>query len=220
MKPVILLGTGLMAMLVHYYLTHDSPYHVSGFASESTRRVAGEHLGLPLVPLDEVVARFPVGEYSMFVATGPDTSNKDRAASYRQARSLGYDLISYVSSSAAVWPESAIGDNCFIMERNVIQPFTTIGNDVVMWSGCHVGQGAKVGDHALVGAHAVLSDLVTVGQGCVVGENATIGNNVTLGRDSVIGAGTLILTDTGPGQVREGGAAKLLPLPSDRLLSI
>ena len=52
-----------------------------------------------------------------------------------QAKARGYGLISYVSSKATTWPGFACGDNCFILEDNTIQPFATIGNDVVLWSG-------------------------------------------------------------------------------------
>ena len=48
---------------------------------------------------------------------------------------MGYELISYVSSKAIVWPSAEIGDNCLIMEGNIIQPYARVGNDVVMWSG-------------------------------------------------------------------------------------
>ena len=58
---------------------------------------------------------------------------------YDDAIRRGYTLISYVSSKATTFPGFTCGDNCFILEDNTIQPFVTIGNNVVMWSGNHIG---------------------------------------------------------------------------------
>ena len=43
-----------------------------------------------------------------------------------QAKAKGYALRTYVSSKATVWPDLALGENCFILEQNVIQPFARI----------------------------------------------------------------------------------------------
>lgn len=45
---------------------------------------------------------------------------------------MGDELITYVSSKATIWPEAAIGENCLIIENNVVRLFAEIGNDVIM----------------------------------------------------------------------------------------
>ena len=47
-------------------------------------------------------------------------------------KSLGYTMASYISTRAYIGYEVEIGDNCFIMENNVIQSFAKIGNNVVL----------------------------------------------------------------------------------------
>src|SRR2546423_10208 len=69
----------------------------------------------------------------------------------------GYRFISYVSSHSTSFPGTSIGDNCFILEDNTIQPFVTIGNNVVMWSGNHIGHHSTIGDHVFIASHVVLS---------------------------------------------------------------
>jgi sugar O-acyltransferase (sialic acid O-acetyltransferase NeuD family) len=156
----------------------------------------------------------------MLVAVGYGRVNKFREEKYHEAKTLGYELISYVSSTATMWPNTALGDNCFIMENNVIQPFATIGNNVLMWSGCQIGHDSVIGDNTFLGAQAVVSGRVIVEPNCFIGVNATIRDMVTIGRECVIGAGAIILKSTQPRQVFVGEAAKLLTVPSNRLVSI
>src|SRR5207248_1185887 len=94
---------------------------------------------LPVVPFDEVDGRYPPDEFVMFIPISFTRMNHARAERYRDAKQLGYRLISYVSSRATTFPDFRCGDNCFILEDNTIQPLVEIGSNVVMWSGNHIG---------------------------------------------------------------------------------
>ena len=153
----------------------------------------------------------------MFVAIGYGRVNKEREARYLQAKALGYQFITYASSKSIIWPGVEIGENCFIMEGNIIQPFATIGNNVVMWSSCHVGHETVIKDHCFLSAHSVVSGNVTIEPNCFLGVNSTIRNAITLGRESVIGAGAVITKSTEERGVYAGPRAERLALTSDRL---
>jgi UDP-3-O-[3-hydroxymyristoyl] glucosamine N-acyltransferase len=79
------------------------------------------------VPFEEVEQQFPTATYQMFVPMSFKKMNHLRAEKYDAAKRKGYELISYVSSKATVWPGFSCGDNCFIFEDNTIQPFVKIG---------------------------------------------------------------------------------------------
>ncbi len=57
---------------------------------------------------------------------------------YMEAIDKGYKMINYIGSSTIVAPETQIGDNCFIIEKVVVQPFVSIGNNVMTGSGSQV----------------------------------------------------------------------------------
>ena len=150
----------------------------------------------------------PPNEFDMFVAVGYAQMNKFRERKYQRAKSRGYHLISYVSPKATFWAEySSIGDNCFIMENNVIQPFVEIGNDVLMWSGNQVGHNSVIKDHCFVASQVVVAGNVTVEANCFLGVNSTIRDGVTVARECVIGAGAVILQNTEERQVYVGQKA-------------
>jgi sugar O-acyltransferase (sialic acid O-acetyltransferase NeuD family) len=153
----------------------------------------------------------------MFIAIGSARMNGLREERYRAAKDLGYELITYISSKAATWPGADIGDNCFIQEHTVIQPFATIGHDVVVWSGCHIGHHSIIEDHCFLSPQVVVSSNVTIEPRCLLGVNATIRDGITIGRECLVGAGSLIMKDTQPRQVSVGRRGQVLPMPSDRL---
>jgi sugar O-acyltransferase (sialic acid O-acetyltransferase NeuD family) len=220
MKGVVLFGDGDLATLAQYYLTHDSPHEVSAFTVDGAFVRASEHRGLPMVAFEEVTERYPPDDFGMLVMVGYSKMNKIREAKYVAAKALGYELISYVASSTVTWPDVVIGENCFIQEANVLQPFSTIGNDVIMWSGCYLGHGSHIGDHCFVASHVVISGHVTVGAYCFIGGNATLRDSITIGPECVIGASALVKNDTKPQTVYVGPRAERLTLTSDRLPKI
>jgi sugar O-acyltransferase (sialic acid O-acetyltransferase NeuD family) len=216
-RPVVLFGTGSLATLAHYYLTHDSDRTVAAFTLDRDHIKDPELHGLPVVPSDEVADRFPPETHDMFVVVGYSRMNRFREEKCAQARAMGYRLISYVSSRASVWPDLQIGDNCFIMEHNIIQPTARLGNNITMWGGCHVGHDSVLEDNLFICAHTVISGFVTVGRNSFIGVNATIRDDVTIGRECVVGAGATITKSTEDRSVHAGPRPELLRITSDRL---
>ena len=76
---------------------------------------------------------------------------------------------SYVSPRAFVWRNVKLGEHCFIFENNVLQPFVNIGDNVVLWSGNHIGHHSKIGDHCFVSSHVVVSGFCDIGANCFLG---------------------------------------------------
>src|SRR5688572_11172186 len=126
--------------------------------------------------------------------------NRLRTRLSRQAREKGYALASYVSSKAFVWRNVEIGEHCFIFEDNTLQPFVKVGNNVVMWSGNHIGHHSVIKDNCFISSHVVVSGFVEIGENCFLGVNSTIINNIKIARDSWIGPGVTITRDTSQGE--------------------
>jgi sugar O-acyltransferase (sialic acid O-acetyltransferase NeuD family) len=216
-RQVVVFGDGQVAELGHYYLANDSPHEVVAFTVDGDKLKGSTFRGLPLVAFEDVPNLYPPDEFAMFVAIGYPRVNKIREQKYLQAKEMGFELISYVSSTTVVSPTTEIGDNCFILEGNIIQPFSQIGNDVIMWAGCHVGHHAVIKDHCFISSHTVISGNVIVEENCFFGVNATIRNAITIAREGVIGAGCVIMKDTTERGVYVAPGPQLLGMPSDRL---
>jgi sugar O-acyltransferase (sialic acid O-acetyltransferase NeuD family) len=216
-RQVVVFGDGQVAALTYYYLVHDSPHDVVAFTLDGARIEGPSFQGLPVVPFEDVAVEYPPDRFNMFIAIGYPRINKLREEKYTRAKDMGFELISYVSTTATVWPGTVIGDNCLILEGNIIQPFAAIGSDVIMWAGCHIGHHVVIKDHCFVSSHAVISGNVTVEENCFLGVNSTIRNGITIAREGVIGAGAVIMKDTTERGVYLAPAPQLLAMPSDRL---
>jgi len=215
MKKVVVFGNGQMAEIVHVYLTHDSPHRVVAFCVDRENLKGESYRGLPVVPFEDVTSIYPPSEFSMFIQISAKQMNRLRAAKYSQAKDKGYEFITYISSQAIIGPETSIGENCFIQEHNVIQPFARIGNDVILWAGNHIGHHSMIMDHCFVTSHVVVCGRVTIKPYCYLGVNSTIRDGITVEERCVIGAGALVMRDTKENQVYAGLPAKLSSIPSD-----
>jgi sugar O-acyltransferase (sialic acid O-acetyltransferase NeuD family) len=216
-KPVVLFGIGAVARMAQFLWTNDSPREVVACTVDRDFMQGKSSLGLPVVPFDEVTSQYPPSDFDMFVAVGYSRMNRFREQRFQQAKQLGYTLPSYVSSRATTWPGLALGENCFVMEDVLLQPFVSIGDDVILWSGCHVGHESVVQDHCFVSSHVVISGFVTVEANCFLGSNCTIRDGITVARECVVGAGAVVLKDTEPRGVYVASRAERLGLTSDRL---
>jgi sugar O-acyltransferase (sialic acid O-acetyltransferase NeuD family) len=217
MARVLIFGAGDIARLAHYYFTHDSPHEVAGFVVDRSYRTGDSLLGLPLVDAEEQATRFPPAQFDMFVALSYAKTNALRAEKYAQAKAAGYRLVSYVSSRCTYLSQTPPGDNCFILEDNTIQPFVTIGNNVTLWSGNHVGHDSTIEDHCFIASHVVVSGHVRIGTRSFIGVNATLRNSITIAPESVIGAGAVIMKDTQPKSVHVAARATPLSKSSDEI---
>jgi sugar O-acyltransferase (sialic acid O-acetyltransferase NeuD family) len=195
-SDLVIFGTGSFAELAHFYFTRDSEHRVVAFTADGDHVKEPTMAGLPVVPFESIDRTFPADQCGMFVAVGYRNVNGVRERVYDEAKRRGYSLTTYVSSRCTFWRDTPIGDNCFIFEDNTIQPFVTIGNDVIMWSGNHVGHHSTIGDHTFLASHVVISGHVKVGRRCFFGVNATVRDAITIGDRSVIGAGALVMKST------------------------
>lgn len=219
-RPLVIFGAGDIAELAHHYFSSDSQYEILGFTVDAMYMSSAQFCGLPVVPFDEITFRYSPSAHEMFIALSYKNLNEIRKAKYLAAKALGYRLASYISSRATVLNGGRIGDNCFILEDNTIQPFVTIGNNVTLWSGNHVGHHSNIHDHCFIASHVVISGGVDIGESCFIGVNATLRDHIKVGSRSVIGAGALLLADVEPDGVYAGKPTERAKIPSTRLKSI
>lgn len=216
-QNLIIIGAGAFAEVAYEYFTHDSNYRVVAFSVERSFIRQETLFDLPVVPFEELEQRFSPDTHSFFVAITYFKLNKVRATLYRQAKEKGYAPASYISSHAFVWQNATIGEHCFIFEKSVVQPFASVGNNVIMWTGNFVGHHSTVGDHCFLGAHSAINGTVNLGAFTFLGSNATVANHVNIGSHSIISAGGLILSDVEDGQVVIGTWRKKTLTSSSRL---
>ena len=219
-KSLIIFGIGNIAQLAHFYFSVDSDYEIVAFTVDAAYLTETTFCDLPVIAFEEISKHYTPEQYEIFIALSYSKLNAIRKDKYLAAKALGYRFASFISSHATILNEGRIGENCFIFEDNTIQPFVTIGNNVTLWSGNHIGHHSTIKDHCFIATHVVISGGVEIGEQCFIGVNATLRDHIKIGEKCVIGAGALLLADAEPEGVYIGKATERSKVPITRLRGI
>lgn len=188
MTKVVIFGILDTAELGYYYLTHDSEFEVVAFTVNNEYKTIDRFKGLPVVPFEDIQKLYPNDKYKLFAPMTGKNMNRLREGIYNEGKAKGYNFISYISSKASLF-DNEIGENCFILEDNTIQPFTKIGNNVVLWSGNHIGHHGEIKDHVFFTSHVVMSGHCIIEPNCFFGVNATIRDYSNISKGTLLAMG-------------------------------
>jgi sugar O-acyltransferase (sialic acid O-acetyltransferase NeuD family) len=220
MKQLLIFGCGEIGQLAHFYFEKDSEFKVAGFTVDGAYLTQGNFCGRPVIPFEEVEKTFSPSSHEAFVAISYQQLNRLRAQKAGECKAKGYVLASYISTKSTVLSSEPIGENCFLLEGNNVQPFVRIGRNVTLWSGNHIGHHSQIGDNCFITSHVVISGGVCVGDQCFIGVNATLRDHIKVGANSIIGAGSLVMDDVPPESVFRPDSTERSPVPSSRIKRI
>lgn len=197
-KRLIIYGIGKFAEYVHYVFENDSSYNVEAFCIESNlfKELNRKDENLPLIDFNQVQGQFPPDDFDLFIAVG---NNKIRKRIVQSARKKGYSLASYISTKASVWENLEYGENVFVDEGTMLQPFVKIGDSCILFA-CNIGHHTKIGHNCLISV-VTTGGNVQIGNNSYIGMNSVIKQNVRIEKNNVIGMGCVISSDTMPGSV-------------------
>jgi len=210
-KGLIIIGIGETADIAFEYFTHDSDYDVIAFSVNKEFISTDLHQGLPIIPFEDLEQQFNPLEYEVFVAISYTKLNRIRKLLYNSVKAMGYSCANYISTRAFLWHNVEIGDNCMIMENNVIQHKVKIGNNVILWSGNHIGHLTVIHDHVYVSSHVVISGFCEIGESSFLGVNSSLNDKIIVEHDVITGNGAIVSKNLKAGNVYVGNPAKPLP---------
>jgi sugar O-acyltransferase (sialic acid O-acetyltransferase NeuD family) len=196
-NKLIIVGDSAFAEIACEYFEKDTAFKVACFAVESAFRKRDTLLDKPVVDLEGLPQSFSAGEHAFYAAITYGQLNRLRRRLHDRMTGAGYRPACYVSPHAFVAASAKIGSHCFVMENNVVQPSVTIGDNVVLWSGNHIGHHSVIEADCFVSSHVVVSGFCRIGSRSFLGVNSTFANNVTVGADCWIGPNSYIGADVG-----------------------
>ncbi|MEL6617822.1 MAG: acetyltransferase [Pseudomonadota bacterium] len=210
MARVILFGTGQLAQTVTVYLERDSAHEVVGYTVDAAYRNGQDRcMGHPVYDWETLETHFAPGEGLLFGPVSYRDLNRFRKARYLDGKRRGYDFLTFVHPSAHIYANQ-IGENCLILEQNVIQPFARIGNNVVIWSNNHIGHHSTIGDHCFITSQVGIAGNCEVGEACFFGGQSGLIDNRRVKANSIIGAGATVLSDLGTGDYVQQASPRTL----------
>ena len=199
MSNIVIFGTGQIAQAVAVYLDRDSTHEVAAFVIDAAyRNGQGRCMGRPVHDWESLERDFRPEDGLLFGPVSYRGLNQFRKARFDEGKRRGYRFLTYIHPSAHVYTDE-IGENCLILEQNVIQPFARIGDNVVIWSNNHIGHHTMIGDHCFVTSQVGIAGNCRVGEACFFGGQSGLIDNRSVGAGCIIGAGATVLTDLADG---------------------
>lgn len=200
MKKVIIFGVGENAQLLKYYLENDvnykDEYKVEAFTLDKDYIKEEIFMGLPLIPFEEIEKYYTPKDFYCFVAVGYKNMNELRAKKLFQVKEKGFKTMNYISSKACTYNDLEIGENNFIMDSQVIQPFVKIGNNNVFYGGGVISHHSTIGNNCFFGAGVVIAGGTIIKDNCFIGVNSIISGKVTVEHKTFVSAGGRISKNT------------------------
>lgn len=183
---------------------------VSGFTADDSFCDREQFEQLPVVRLSALDATFPPAEHEVYVAMGFRSMNQLRQKACAAVKARGYRLASFISKSASVWEGFVQPDHLAVYESVILQPFTQVGENVIIRTNVNLGHHTAVGDDVFLASGVVTGGGVAIGDRSVIGLGAVVRDGVRVAEDCFIGAGAVVLRDTEPGEVYVGNPARKL----------
>ncbi|EOZ2160178.1 acetyltransferase [Campylobacter coli] len=219
-NKLVIIGAGETANLAHEYFVHDSNYNVVAFAVHSEYRQEDKFKNLPLIDFENLSTLYPKDEFYIFIALASERLNYNRAKIYQEIKKLGYKCATYVSSKAFVWHNVQIGENCFILENNTLQPFVKIEDNVTLWSGNHIGHQSIIKNNVFISSHVVISGFCEIGENTFMGVNSCIADGVKIAKDNFIALGSVINKDTEENKIYRGNPAEASKISAKKFCKV
>ena len=190
-KKLIIVGTSLYSDIINYYFSNFTDYEIIGYCESKEYKKEDIKNERKIYVLEDLEKFFNPNEIFLFNSIGYKNHNKIRELRYKQLKKKNFKFASYLSEDATIL-SNKIGENCLILENNVIQPYSEIGNNSFLWSGNHIGHHTIIKENVFISSHCVVSGNCEIGNNTFIGVNSTINNNIKIGNYSVIGANTLV----------------------------
>jgi sugar O-acyltransferase (sialic acid O-acetyltransferase NeuD family) len=191
-RKFVIVGAGSFAQIVDTYVAEYLDGDVVAFAVNREFLQDEVFLGRRLIAIEDLCLEFPQKEVEIFVAIGYRKMNQVRAEIFEYISDLGFQFLTFIHPKVKIWDSCSIGKNVFIFEDNTIQPFTSIGDNSILWSGNHLGHHSIIGRNVFVSSHVVISGNCKVGDNCFIGVNATIHDGIQVDSHALIGAGAIV----------------------------
>lgn len=193
-KKIIIFGADLLAKMVYHYFKRDNQYQIEAFTVDQKFIVDDTFMGLNVVSFENIEKLYPPSEYEMFIAIGPSRMNENRTKKFYEAKNKGYTLAKYISSSAIC--ESEVGENTFVGDMAIINPFVQIGENNFFWEHTFIGNDSIIGNHSFFSPKSVVSTFSRIGDNVILGTGSIIKTSVNVAKKTLVGAASYISEDT------------------------
>ena len=192
-RKLLIFGNSILAKVMLFYFQRDSSYDVVGFTVDKKYILDASFCDLQVFPFDDIEKTHPKTDFEIFVAIGPSKMNTVREDVYKKVKSKGYNCTTYISPHAIC--DSPLGENCFVGDMTIINPFVKIGynnfffekvfiaNDSIIENNCYfsplstIGTFSEINSNSLLGTGSIVKTSVKIAEKTLIGASSYISRN-------------------------------------------
>lgn len=208
-QPVVIWGASGHALVVADIVRLMGGYEITGYLDDVSPHRAGEPYGGATVCGGRGALEQLRHDGVEHVALGVGNC-RARLALAREARELGFQLVTAIHPSAIVAASASIGEGSVLCAGSVVNPGAKLGVAVIVNTSASVDHECILGDAAHICPGAHLAGRVNVGECTAVGIGSAVRDNIAIGADSVIGAGAAVLADLPANVTAYGVPARII----------
>lgn len=147
-----------------------------------------------------------VGDDYVFPAIG---DNEIRKSLIRFFESNHLNQCAIVEPSAMLSDSASVGLSTFISKNVAVNALASIGNGVILNTGCIIEHECVIDDFVHMAPSSVLCGNVEIGRGSFIGANSVIRPNTSVSSGVIVGAGSVVVKDITSAGIWYGNPAKL-----------
>lgn len=187
---VIIFGVGDFAKQLHFYISKEAEYTVEYFCVNKGFFSESKFLGKDVITFEENIESLSTKEYKFILGLGYKNLRM-RKKIFDMIKDKGFDFINYISPSATIYG-NILGEGNIILPNVIMEPFSTIDNNNVVWSNSLVCHDSIIGSHNFIAANSIIGGFSKVHESNFIGFNSTIKENIVVDKEVLIGAKSLI----------------------------
>lgn len=200
MADIVIFGASMSAEVAKVYIELYTEHRVIGFTVDRAYADAQAFHGLPVIPWDQLEQVFPPSKVQLLGPISYRHLNEFRRNRYLEGKARGYRFVSFIHPHCHVYT-SDIGEHCFILEGNVIEPYAKVGNNVIVWGGSHIAHHCVIGDHCFLSSQVGVSGATRIGERCFLGGQVGITEGLTIGDGCLLSAAVTVTRNVPSGSV-------------------
>lgn len=210
MKKVVIYGNTALSQMIYYDSVCNDDFKIAAFAVDREYLQQDTFCGLPQIDIEMAAQLYPPAEFDMLAVLGGYSCIRNRLRFFNKAKSFGYCLRNYISSSAEITPTVSMGQNNIIMSRVHVGIHGQMGNNNLIRQNAYLGHDFVMGDHNVIGPGCNIGGHSIFENCCYVCIGSTLIDHIILAEETLIGAGSVVIHSTEAFSKNVGNPARIL----------
>ena len=209
MNEIIIVGGGKHAKVIAGILKKMQSYRIAGYTDIQDY---GNLLGVPYLGTDDwLIDRLDKRRDSnLVIGLGTVTVDSARKRVINRFENHDTNFPVIVSPDSVVNEGTEIKKGTVIFDGAVINPYSTIGEWVIVNTNVTVEHDCMIGAHVHIMPGAIICGGVIIGSDTLIGAGAIVKHNVSICKRSFVGAGAVVVSNIDESGIYVGCPAKLM----------